>query len=158
LTVHKNRKHLVAFTLMLFILVSLSPFVHADQSSASATLSSAKSKLLDCYNAAKDAEALGANITSLTNVLNDAGASLSKAELAYSKGDFDYAVNLAAQSQTKLDNFISSANDLKATGLEHATQDYWIMVGSIVGTFLVIIAGAIFLFVFRRNGKKTGSV
>jgi hypothetical protein len=156
LNIHKNKKHLFAFTLVLFLLVSLSSFVHADQASASATLSSARSKLLDCYNAAKDAEAAGANVTSLTNVLNDAGASLSNAELAYSKGDFDNAVNLASQSQAKLANFIPSANDLKASGVDHANQEFLVFIGSIVGTFVVIGAGILMWFVLKRRGKNLG--
>jgi hypothetical protein len=156
LNFHKNRKHLVAFTLMLFILVSLSSFVHADQLSASATLSSARSNLLDCYNAAKDAEAAGANVTSLTNVLNEAGASLSNAELAYSKGDFDNAVNLASQSQAKLANFIPNANDLKASGVDHANPEFLVFIGSVVGTFVVIGVGFLMWFVLRRRGKNLG--
>jgi hypothetical protein len=156
LNVHKNRKALLSLTLMLFILVSMSSFVHADQASASATLASARSELLDCYNAAKDAEAAGANITSLTNVLNDAGGFLSNAELAYSQGNFDNALSLASQSQAKLDNFISTANDLKASGVERANQEFLVFIGSVIGTFVVIAAGVVALFILRRRGKNLG--
>jgi hypothetical protein len=127
--------------LLLFVAVVASP-VWADQADATTAISSAKDTILNCYSAAKEAEAAGANITVIVGTLNEAGSLLSQAELAYATNDFDAALNLAIQSQNTLNNFIEKANSLKETATQQQTQDFLInIVGSIIGTFAVIVAG-----------------
>jgi len=127
--------------LLLFVTVVASP-VWADQGAATAAISSAKNTIVDCYSAAKEAEAAGANITVLVGALNEAGSLLSQAESAYASSDFDAALNLAIQSQNRLNNFIGEANALKETAAQQQNQDFLInVVGSIIGTFAVIVAG-----------------
>lgn len=69
-------------TVLLFSVIVHSSLVLADQTDAAVAITSAKEQVVTCYQAAKDAEGAGANITSLTATLNDAGALLSQAELA----------------------------------------------------------------------------
>jgi hypothetical protein len=136
--------------LLLSVAVVASP-VWADQADAAAAISSAKNTILNCYSVAKEAEAAGANITVIVGTLNEAGSLLSQAELAYATNDFDVALNLAIQSQATLNNFISEANTLKETATQQRNQDFLInVVGSLAGTFAVIVAG----FVAWRFLKK----
>lgn len=128
--------------LLLFVTVVASP-VWAEQADAATAISSAKSTILNCYSAAKEAEAAGANITVIVGTLNEAGSLLSQAELAYATSDFDAAFNLAIQSQNTLNNFIGEANTLKETATQQRNQDFLInVVGSVIGTFAVIVAGS----------------
>jgi cobalamin biosynthesis Mg chelatase CobN len=140
----------VAFSLLFAALIS-SP-VSANQSDAATAISSAQNTILPCYDAAKAAEAAGANITSLTNTLNEAGSLLSQAQLAYSQGDFDAATNYAAQSQNKLNGFVSQADNLKQAAAQRESRDYLVnFVGSIVGAVAVVVAGFVIWFFLKRR-------
>jgi len=48
------------------------------QGDAAGAIASAKQQIIVCYDSARQAEAAGANISSLTSVLNDAGQLLSR--------------------------------------------------------------------------------
>jgi hypothetical protein len=145
---------LLAALLLLFFLI-VPPLAQAEQTDAASAIASAEQRVVTCYQAARDAEAAGANITSLTAVLNDAGALLSQAELAYSANDSAAARDLAVQSQGKLDGFVSKASSLKASALQQRSWDLWVkMVGSIVGAFVVLgCAVAVWVFLKRKYGK-----
>lgn len=130
--------------------------VWAQQNDAASAISAAQSKLVQCYDAARTAESAGANISSLTPVLNDAGTLLSNAELAYSSGNFSLASNLASQSQSSLGSFISDANALKSAAVASSNQQTLIFVGSIVGTFAVIGTGAAIWVLLKRKYGKNG--
>jgi maltodextrin utilization protein YvdJ len=137
---------------LLFAISTFLPLARADQTDAAAATASAKEQILICYQAAKEAEEAGANITALVAVLNDAGTLLSRAEFAYSVSDFDTARDLAIQSQSTLGDFVSEANTLKETATQQRNQDFLInVVGSIIGTFAVIVAGfAAWLFLKKK--------
>jgi hypothetical protein len=140
--------------LVLFVTAVTSPAW--GQADAATAISSAKTTILNCYNAAKDAEAAGANITVITGTLNEACALLSQAELAYATSDFDAALNLAIQSQNRLSNLIGEANTLKETATQQRNQDFLIdVVGSTIGTFAVIIAGLAVWFLLKRKYGTT---
>jgi hypothetical protein len=142
----------VAFSLLFVAL--LSSTVSANQSDAATAISSAQNTIVNCYDAAKAAEAAGANITGLAGTLNEAGLLLSQAQLAYSQSDFDAAANYAAQSQNKLNGFISQADSLRQAALQRESWDFLVnFVGSIVGAFAVVAAGfAVWFFLKRRYG------
>ena len=141
--------------MLLFSVMAVPSLVLAEQTDATATITSAKGQIVTCYQAARYAEGAGANITSLTATLNDAGALLSQAELAYSTNDFDTARNLAVQSQGMLGNFVSEASALKQAATQQRDQDFLInVVGSLIGVFAVIGAGAAaWLFLKKRYAQ-----
>ena len=140
--INPRKRPFFLIALLLFIVSAFLPLARADQTDAPAAIASAKDQILICYQAAKEAEGAGANITALVAVLNDAGTLLSRAEFAYSISDFGTARDLAIQSQSILGVFISEANTSKETATQHRNQDFLInVVGSIAGTFAVIVAG-----------------
>jgi hypothetical protein len=133
------------------------PLVFAEQGDAASAIDSAKQQIITCYEAAKEAEGAGANVTSLTSTLNEAGLFLSQAELAYSKNDFGAARNLAVQSRESLSNFIAEANTLKETGAQQRTNDFLEnVVGSIIGAFAVIGTGIGVWFFLRKRYEQPG--
>jgi len=151
-----HRKSIFLTAMLLFYVMTIPSLVLAEQTDASAAITSAKEQIVTCNQAAKDAEGAGANITSLTATLNDAGALLSQAESAYSTNNFDAARNLAVQSQSMLGNLVSEANALKETATQQRDQDFLInVVGSLIGAFAVIGAGAAaWLFLKKRYGQS----
>lgn len=153
----RNRRLIFLMAVLLFSVVAAPCLVVAGQTDAAA-IASAKAQIVTCYQAARDAEGAGANISSLTVILNDAGALLSRAELAYSMNDSDGALSLAVQSQGKLDGFVSEANALRATAVQQRNLDFYVnVVGSAVGAFAVV-GGAVAVWVFlRRRYEAVGA-
>jgi len=143
--------------ILLFVISTFLPLAQADQTDAAASIASAKEQILICYQAAKEAEGVGANITALVAVLNDAGTLLSRAEFAYSMSDFDTAHDLAIQSQSTLGDFVSEANTLKETATQQRNQDFLInVVGSLAGAFAVVGAGVATWFFLKRKYEAVG--
>jgi len=158
LLINHSRKILLLTALLLFAISAFLPLAQADQTDANAAIASAKEQILTCYQAAKEAEKAGANITVLVTVLNDAGTLFSRAELAYSVSDFDTARDLATQSQNALGNFISEANTLKEIATQQQNQDFLInVVGSTIGTFAVLGAGIAAWIVLKRKYETVGA-
>ena len=152
-----HHKWILLVTVLLFSAIVLPSVSFAEQSGADSAIASAKQQIVICYDAAKAAEAAGANITSLTSVLNDAGTLLSQSELAYSKGDFSNAESLAVQSSQSLANFSSEANGLRDAAAQQRTFDFVVnVVGSITGTIAVIVAGFVVWRFLRKRQPQTG--
>jgi hypothetical protein len=138
-------------TLLLLVAVVPSP-VWASEADAATAISSAKNAIANGYNTAKQAEAVGANITALVDTLNEAGSLLSQAEFAYITSDFDAAFNLAIRSQNSLSGFAAEASTLQESATQQQNQGFLInVVGSIIGTFAIIIGG---FAVWRFMKKK----
>lgn len=148
-----------AAAVLLLLLAVFGSSVSA-QGDAAAAISSAKSTILSCYQAAKNAETAGANITALTVTLNEAGSLLSQAELAYSTGDFGAATSLAVQSQNKLSNFVGKANSLRETAVQRESRDFLVnVVGSVAGAFVVVGVGVgTWVFLKKRFGTVGADV
>jgi hypothetical protein len=142
--------------MLLFIISTFLPLARAEQTEATAAIASAKEQILICYQAAKDAEAAGANITASVAVLNDAGTLLLRAEFAYSVNDFDTAQNFAIQSQITLNDFVFEANALREVGILQRNIDFIInMIFPIVGIYVVVVAGFV-AWHFLRKKYETG--
>jgi hypothetical protein len=140
------------------IFLSSPSIVFAQQSNAASAISSAQSELVTCYEAARMAERSGANISQLTKTLNDVSSLLSRAELAFSTGDDDSAQNLAIQSQNELTNFISEANSLQTSATQNKLDSFLLnFVGSVSGTFAVIVGSLIVWFLLKRKYGNEGS-
>ena len=145
-------KTLVAVVILLLLVVIIPSPVWAGEEDVTTAISSAKNEILNCYNAAKEAEAAGANIKILVGTLNEAGSLLSQADLAYATNDFDVAFKSAVQSQNSLNGFIAEANTLQETAIQYRNQDFLInFVGSIVGTVAVILVGLAVWFFLKKN-------
>jgi hypothetical protein len=150
-------KWLLLGTALLLSAIVLPSMALAEQSNADSAIASAKQQILTCYTAAKAAEAAGANITSLTSVLNNAGTLLSQSELAYSKSDFDTAQNLAFQSSQSFANFVSKANKLRGSAAQQRTYEFLLdVVGSIAGAIAVMVAGFVVWRLLTRRKSRTG--
>jgi hypothetical protein len=150
----RNVKLICVFSLVLLLMFggSSSSLVAAQQSASSQAISDAQSRLISCFDAAQTAETAGANISKLTNTLNDAGALLSNAKYAYSIGNFTNAQRFAVESQNLLSGFVSEATSLTATAKQNSNMDFLVnVVGSVVGTILVLVGSII---VWRIIKKK----
>jgi hypothetical protein len=133
------------FTLSINILLVSSLFFAvpalASPDDAQNAITSAQSNLVNCYNSVKDAEAAGANVTTLISNLNIAADLLSQAQLAYTSNDYNTAYNDALQSQATLNSFSSQASSLKQEAENTQTQNNLIIIISIFSSTAILIAG-----------------
>jgi hypothetical protein len=140
----------ILITLMMAFVIVPSQLAVA-QSSA---IDSAQNTLNTCFEAAKQAEAAGANITALQDTLNIAGALLTKAQYVQSQGDAGSANNYAQQAQNQLNGFIEQANALRDTASQQTSTSFLVnVVASIAGTFAVIIGSAAFWIINKRKNS-----
>jgi 3-phosphoglycerate kinase len=124
------------------------------ENDAKDAITEAEKNIVLCYDAVAEADAAGANVTTLMATLNEAGALLSKAELSYKTGDFDSAINFTSQSQDKLNGFVMEAETLTEQAVQEHYWDFLITVGgSTVGTLAVVIGSFV---VWRFLKKKYG--
>ncbi len=148
---------MLAVLILTFVLGTFQLTAHADQSGASAAISSVKGQIMTCYSAAKEAEAGGANITVLARALNEANVLLSNAESAFTAGDYASAQNYAAQSQARLVNFTSDANALLIASTAQRNQAFSInVVGSICGTVAILVGGTGMWFFLKKEDRQNG--
>ena len=153
------RKTRISLLLCALLVLSLSifPSVVLAQSGAANAISGARSQLVSCWDAATAAEEAGANITALTEILNEAGLLLSRAEFAFSTGDFAGAQDYAVQSRNRLVNFASGAEALKVAAEGQRSQDFLInVVGSAGGTVAVLVASFALWSFLRRKHPNNG--
>ena len=132
----------VAWGALVLLCTFVVPVAFADQTEADSALASAEQEIGTCFEAATKAENVGADITSLTAALSDAGSLLSSARFAYAQGDFDLARDLAVQSRAPLAGFVPAANALIISAVDQRTNEALIgIVGSAVATVIVVALG-----------------
>lgn len=153
-------KSVILFVIFSFLAVNTCciSFVHADQSSAGSDIASAQSKLIQCFDAAKAAENAGANISALTDTLNDAGFLLSKAELAYSSGDYSGADTLAIQSQNELISFVSTANSLQSNAEQKQNVNFLLDFVVPIASVMAIIVGSFVVWALLKRKYEPAGV
>jgi hypothetical protein len=126
---------------------------------AGAVITEAEEKIVICYRAVADADKVGANITGLLVVLNNAGDLLSRAKLAYKLGDYDDTVSLAVQGQEQLSSFVEEADVLRGAAIQKHYWDFLVnVVGPIMGTVAVVCGGFVVWVVSKRRYSQAGSV
>lgn len=157
MSVFKRFFVLFAVSFMVFSSFSLVCVGETGENDAASAVSAAESRVVECYRAVVDAEKAGANVSGLLVRLNEAGDLLSRAQLAYEVGNYDSAVNLASQSQAKLNGFVDDAGVLKADALRQGYWDFMVnVVGSSVGSVAIVLGGFVFWCFSKRKREGAG--
>lgn len=151
---------LIPIVVLCFLFVLMFPSIAlAEESDASSAVNSARQRLLSCFFAARQVEDLGANISSLTSALNDAGGLLSLSESAYSRGDFVEAQNLAHQSVSRLNGFASEASTLRDAAVRMGYEQFLWNLGWFVAGMIVLAILVFSFFRFIKGGRvETGGL
>ena len=131
------------------------PLAHADQNSAQSAIASAQTAMGNCYQAIKQAENSGANVTSLVVSLNGAADLLSEAQLAYASGDYDSAYTYATQSQSAMNSIPTQASTLQETAKNDASQNFMIATLSAVTAVSILCIGVGAWVALNRKGRKS---
>ena len=141
--------------LLLVLLLSLSavPFARGQGNAASA-IDSARRTIQNCYEAVKEAESAGANVSTLMRTLNLAADQFSKAELAYVAQDYNAANAYASQSQNTLRGFIDQASALQRSVSEKNLQDTGVNTLLLLAAVAVFVSGlSAWLVLYRRERR-----
>jgi len=152
------------FSLVLLVFLGLaSPlfmpivFAQASQAEAASALVTSDNAVFSAYQAVSKANEAGASVSSLLVRLNDAGWFLSRAQTAFKSGDFDSALESAAQCQEKLNGFAADADALKENAIYEHYMDFWVNVaGSIVGAVSIVCVSLISWFFLKRKYARAG--
>ena len=103
-------------------------FVFAQSSTAKSQLQSATNAFAQAYNAVSDARKAGANVTILVNRLNNAANSLSQADMAYARGDFNGTIAGSAATILGIQSIVSQAQSLKAAAQVSGRNTFLILI------------------------------
>ncbi|MCL2432436.1 DUF1616 domain-containing protein [Candidatus Bathycorpusculum sp.] len=156
----KNSKFIIGLVCLLIVALAL-PYssVSAQAEGSDNTLASVQSTIKMCYTVAKEAEATGANITSLQEILNAAGSLLSKAELSNAQNDFASANDYAEQAQNLLTDFVPKANSLRdSASYQQQSRFMSNIIGLIVGASVIIGASiTLWIYLSRQDPAKRAS-
>lgn len=153
-----EQARLMKLVFVLLLLLMLAPVgfttvcYGVGESDARAAVSEAQRRINTCYRAAADAAKASANVTDLLALLNEAGSSLSMAELALRRGDFDSASTLARLCEEKLVGFEDWAAGLRDSAVNAGNWDFAVnVVGSSIGAVIVLVFGFVVWSLLRKR-------
>lgn len=136
----------------------LDVFAVASEPEARAAVNEAQTRITLCYNAVADAESAGANVSELSNILNEAGTLLSRAQLALEQEKYDIALEFSSNCTQRLVGFTDAAEALRDTASQQRELDFVVnVIGSIVGTIAVVVGGWGAWVFLKRKYAETGS-
>jgi hypothetical protein len=150
--------------LALWCLVSLAVFFRgapcalaADAAEAEAQIQQARAAVLASYQAIRQAEGAGANVSALLATLNMAGAYLGNAELAYADGLYTESFSLADWTIRELEGLPEEAARLEIAAAEASATDFLVnVVGSAAAT-VIVIAGSFVLWRWLTRRREPGA-
>lgn len=152
-----KKSYFSCIALLLLLHLTCNVFAASDVEAKTA-IADAEDRLVRCYQAAVNADASGANTTDLLVALNEAGRLLSRSKWAFEQGDFDLAVQSANQSVVTLEDFEEHADAVREMALHQNFVDFMFnVVGSIIGTIFVVVAGFAAWFLLKRRGFFSGA-
>jgi hypothetical protein len=152
------KRLVVLFVVCVLVLSGLTVAVRADsEADAQSAIFGAEQRVLACYNAVANAGKEGANTSALLVNLTEAGNLLSRADLAFEKGDFNSGQAFALQSQQRLEGFEAQADSLGQKAAHDRFVDFEVnVVGSLVGTAVVVLGAFTVWFALKRRYKPEG--
>jgi hypothetical protein len=134
------KKHFVLLVLCVLLLPGLSVQCRAaSEMDAQSAVNEASQRIVACYEAVANASKVGGNVSALLQVLNTAGNLFSRAQLAFTRGDFNSSYALALQSKQALDGFDAQAASQQNDAAHVGYRDFMVnVVGSVVATVSVL--------------------
>ena len=146
------------FFVLLVFSVSLAPvfvsvaFAESDDDVALSAIDGAEVSVVLAYEAVLEAAADGMDVSGLLVRLNDAGALLVEARVAYGLGDFDGAVGFAGLCSEVGDAVEGDAVELRLGAQGSRVTELWLtLAGSLVGVVVVFFVGFYGWGVVRRR-------
>ena len=138
-------------TLMLVGLVTCGPLHASTSDEASSRITNADDALKLAFKRVLDAEEAGANVSSLTSDLNEAGESLAEADVAYRNGNLTGAAGLADSCSALAGTVSVEALALKDSALTDSQQAFEsTFIFSTGGAAVFVEALILSWFLFKR--------
>ena len=137
--------------LMLVGLVTCGPLHASTSDEASSRITNADDALKLAFKRVLDAEEAGANVSSLTSDLNEAGESLAEADVAYRNGNLTGAAGLADRCSALAGTVSVEALALKDSALDDSQRAFGsTFIFSTVGAYAFVAALILSWFWFKR--------
>jgi hypothetical protein len=140
-------KALIFLILCAFLLLSgVASCSGASESDAQSAIDEASQRVIACYGAVANTSNAGAYASALLSVLDDAGDLLSRADVAFVRGDFGSGHDLALQSLQRLDGVDAEAGGLEKAAVQARYVDFmYNVVGPLVEAMIVLL-GSFFVW------------
>jgi hypothetical protein len=124
-----------------------------DQAEAADAISAAETQLLSCYVLVRQAENAGANVSALILTLNTANTLKTEAQTAYANNNFAQAADLAANSQSQLQDFTARINTAQNNALQKSNLNFLVTLGSTLSAFAVVSVGIASWTQLNKNSR-----
>lgn len=146
------RKILVLLLSAVFLLGCVSRvFVEVSLADARTVLDNASASLENAYEAVREAEVAGANVTVLKAKLAEGGVLLAYANASLSIGNYTGAVTLALQANQTVKGMAAEASALAAAARENwSAQFNWSILETGIGLSLAVFSVMVGWVYFRR--------
>ena len=136
----------LVFSLLIMILLSVSIIrVRASGNAdlAKGSIDRARSSLVEAYKSVLDAEKVGADVTSFTERLTNAGSNLTKAYLLYEAESYDAAMALADNCYEEGEKIRVAAVVLQATTHVNVMIFFGFQIFGWIGTLIIIVLASV---------------
>lgn len=136
----------LCFSLLMITLLFVNPidvcaFDNADL--ADEAIDRARSSLIDAYKLVLEAEKAGADVTSLTERLRNAGSNLTNAYLFYEAESYEVAIALADECYEVGEKIKAEAEVLKPTASVNAMILFCFQVSGWISTLIIIVLASL---------------
>ena len=159
------RRFLLRAVVVLLLMLSVAAmpvrvFAVATADEAQVAIDGVQAQIITCYGAVAGVEGAGGNVTGLAGVLNEAGALLSWARVAFENGEYDLAVEFSSNCTGMLVGFTDRAVTLRDSAARERYVDFMVnVVGSVAGTVAVMAVGwGLWIYLKRKYGKAGSAV
>lgn len=140
------RPRLLFFSVLMALVLFVNIFhvcASDNADSAKEAIDRARSNLVDAYKVVFAAEKAGADVTSLTERLTNAGSNLTNAYLFYKAESYDSAIALADNCYEEGEKIKAEAAVLKTTASINAIILFWFQMFGWIGTLVMIIVASL---------------
>jgi hypothetical protein len=146
------RKLVTILLLCLVLFATFTDFCAAtDENEVLSKINDAENALQNAFSAVQEAEKLDVDVSSLVNDLSVAGGLLDEAEIAYTNGDLDAAIQKADQSLATANKVLGDAASFSVSASADALNVFWpTLIFSTVGAVLFIVVLILVWRLFSR--------
>ncbi len=144
--------------LLALVLGAFAAFPFTEGQDAGSAISQAQNAFASSVHAVAQAQSAGANVNALMTTINEAAGLLSKAQLAYSAGDYNTTNNYANQCQSKLSGVNNEALALQKEVVEQKNQSSSYTALTLMVSAALLVSGIITWSVLSKQERSVNGV
>lgn len=144
--------------LLALVLCALAAFPLTEGQVAGSTVNQAQKTFATSVQAVAQAQSAGANVDALMTTLSEAAGLLSKAQLAYSAGNYSIANNYANQCMSKLSGLNNEASALQKKADDQKNQSSFYTTLTLMVSAALLVSGVLTWSVLSKQERSVNGV